>query len=518
MVVAGWICSLAALLSLTLTLTHSHRGEVDTYHVSAGRLFLLRCHIAAAHTIVTWSRGGSRNRSLPAGVEVRDGLLWFLPLQTSHNGTYICENRRDGTSLTMELGVSVSSGECPEPAETKTIVQGMSSGLPCQQIEIFRLMKPQSIRWLKDCQPLERQGEPISINDDGFMRLPLASEQDAGKYTCLVDVSLDGKTYTSAHSIQLKINDGMYCSLPPEVVYPQQEVIAVKVGARVELKCLAYAGVIEDNDILMYWTVNESYTEDHEELKESWKYTKAKGRVYCGSTLSISKVLHQFLNVPIRCHVMNSVGGNDGLVWLQEADHSALHTSVALCLTASLILFGLAAAFLFCKIDLVLAYRELMRHISKQQAPDGKLYDAYVSFLYSDTLSSAESFALKILPEELEKQHGYSLYIRGRDDCPGEGNEWRTEEPLKEEVTAMHDITASTVQRCRRLILILSADAKSSTDGKTEEERLVLSDRNQLCYEQKVGLYDALTQNEPQVILIEIGKDRLRLKKMHFNN
>ncbi|KAM7406884.1 hypothetical protein PAMA_002873 [Pampus argenteus] len=323
------------------------------------------------------------------------------------------------------------------------------------------------------------------------MRLPLASEQDAGKYTCLVDVSLDGKTYTSAHSIQLKINDDWTNKLfpEPEVVYPQQEVIAVKVGARVELKCLAYAGVIEDNDILMYWTVNESYTEDHEELKESWKYTKAKGRVYCGSTLSISKVLHQFLNVPIRCHVMNSVGGNDGLVWLQEADHSALHTSVALCLTASLILFGLAAAFLFCKIDLVLAYRELMRHISKQQAPDGKLYDAYVSFLYSDTLSSAESFALKILPEELEKQHGYSLYIRGRDDCPGE---------------AMHDITASTVQRCRRLILILSADAKSSTDGKTEEERLVLSDRNQLCYEQKVGLYDALTQNEPQVILIEI--------------
>ncbi|KAM7380095.1 hypothetical protein PAMP_003412 [Pampus punctatissimus] len=486
MVVAGWICSLAALLSLTFTVTHSHRVEVDTYRVSAGRLFLLRCHIAAAHTKVTWSRGGSRNRSLPAGVEVRNGLLWFLPLQTSHNGTYICENRMDGASLSMELGVSVSSGECPEPAETKTITQGMSSGLPCQQIEIFRLMKPQSIRWLKDCQPLKRQGEPISINDDGFMRLPLASEQDAGKYTCLIDVSLDGKMYTSAHSIQLKIDWTNKLFPEPEVVYPQQEVVVVKVGARVELKCLAYAGVSEDNEILMYWTVNESYTEDHEELDESWKYTKAKGRVYCVSTLSISKVLHQFLNVPIRCHVMNPVGGNDGLVWLQEADHSALHTSVALCLTASLMIFGLAAAFLFCKIDLVLVYRELMRHFSKQQ--DGKLYDAYVSVLYPDTLSSAESFALKILPEELEKQYGYSLYIRGRDDCPGE---------------AMHDIIASTVQRCRRLILILSAEAKSSTDDKTEEH-LVLNDPNQLCFEQKVGLHDALTKNEPQVILIEI--------------
>lgn len=56
-------------------------------------------------------------------------------------------------------------------------------------------------------------------------------------------------------------------------------------------------------------------------------------------------------------------------------------------------------------------------------APDGKLYDAYVSFLRPDTLSSAgmASFALHILPEVLENQHGYSLYIRGRDDCPGEG-------------------------------------------------------------------------------------------------
>lgn len=56
-------------------------------------------------------------------------------------------------------------------------------------------------------------------------------------------------------------------------------------------------------------------------------------------------------------------------------------------------------------------------------APDGKLYDAYVSVLHPDTLSSAESFALQILPEKLERQHGYSLYIRERDDCPGEGQE-----------------------------------------------------------------------------------------------
>lgn len=54
---------------------------------------------------------------------------------------------------------------------------------------------------------------------------------------------------------------------------------------------------------------------------------------------------------------------------------------------------------------------------------DGKLYDAYVSFLQPKSLSVAQEaeFALQILPEELERQQGYSLYIRGRDDSPGEG-------------------------------------------------------------------------------------------------
>ena len=51
------------------------------------------------------------------------------------------------------------------------------------------------------------------------------------------------------------------------------------------------------------------------------------------------------------------------------------------------------------------------------------LYDAYVSYQYSGEGRSSEvvTFALKVLPEVLEKRHGFSLFIRGRDDSPGEG-------------------------------------------------------------------------------------------------
>lgn len=52
---------------------------------------------------------------------------------------------------------------------------------------------------------------------------------------------------------------------------------------------------------------------------------------------------------------------------LSAADRSALYTSLALCLAASLAVLAVMAAFLFFKVDLVLAYRKLLRRFSKQQ-------------------------------------------------------------------------------------------------------------------------------------------------------
>lgn len=57
--------------------------------------------------------------------------------------------------------------------------------------------------------------KPIFVDDmTGDMRLHKVSEKDAGKYTCLVDINVDGRMYTAARSIQLTINTGMYCRSP----------------------------------------------------------------------------------------------------------------------------------------------------------------------------------------------------------------------------------------------------------------------------------------------------------------
>ncbi|XP_073329922.1 interleukin-1 receptor type 1 [Pagrus major] len=487
MTAAGWVFMLAALLSLAPAVAHYHSRAPDTYHVSVGHLFVLRCPRADAHANVTWSRGEKHNLTLPTGVEVRDGLLWFLPVQMSHHGSYTCK-KRDETGSGIKFLVSVSSEECPDPSETEIVAWEVSVHLPCKQEEIFKLNNTMNIRWMKECQPVELQGENVSVEKDGFMRGPEASERDAGTYTCLVDISLDGRNYTTGRSIRLNIkNDSLFVT--PVVVYPQEGRVVVEVGTKVELQCKAFIGYSEDSETKIFWTVDSTHSDDHNELNVSSGFVHEGKSVYLQSNLSISKVPRRFLNVPIQCHIYNPAEQNVGLMLLQEADHSDLHTTVALCLSATLVTLALAAAFLLFKVELVLAYRKLLRQFAKPQAHDGKLYDAYVSYLHADT-SSAEtaSFALHILPDELEKHHGYSLYIRGRDDCPGE---------------AAHDAIAATLRQCRRLIIIMSREGKFFTDGR-KEDKLLSVNQSQLCFEQKIGLFDALTQNDPKVILVEI--------------
>ncbi|XP_061547645.1 interleukin-1 receptor type 1 isoform X1 [Phycodurus eques] len=489
------VCVLAVLLSAAVT--RGHKGPPDTYHVSAGHLLLLKCPITGTHDNVTWTREGSSagaKVSLPPGVEVRDGFLCFLPTQTSHNGTYSCESAVvQSETIKMDFRVSVSTGLCPPVAEVRRVPLGVTQSLPCKLDHVLRLNNMSNVRWLKDCHPVVREGAPISVHDSGLMRLRKATQDDAGTYTCLVNVSLEGRMYTSARSIQLHISNMLAHTVlsEPEVIQQQEQMLAVDMGARVELKCLAFMGFSQDEETFMFWVVNGSFADDDPELQESFHITANQDRMFGESTLTISRVLPRFLNVSIRCRVQSPLVVKDCLVQLREANHSWFHAGMAVGLATSLLLL-LVFLLVFFKADVVLAYRRLRGYFVTPQDADWVPYDALVSVVHaagSETSPSvASDFALQLLPSRLEERHGYRLFITGRDDSPGE---------------ATHDAMAATMQRCRRLIIIL-AKKEEEEEKEASEWRPFSHEDRQLNYEQKLGLHEALTHNTPSVILLEI--------------
>ncbi|XP_055086767.1 interleukin-1 receptor-like 2 isoform X2 [Periophthalmus magnuspinnatus] len=385
----------------------------------------------------------------------------------------------------MEL--SVSREKCPFADEHRTQHQGVTGMLPCKlqhHYKFYNLSSTRPVRWMKDCAPLHRAGAPVRVDEWGYLWLQEASSQDTGTYTCFLDLSVEGQNYSAAWSMEVTVTDETVY-VDPTVVYPQDQVLPVKLGDSVELQCRADLGYSKDDHTFMYWLLNHTHTDDHPGLSDSWHYVQEGWRVHGVSTLLISQVHPGLLNVSIMCCVNNPVGEDHGQLWLTQADTSAFHRSLGWSLGLSLALLLLVASVYYCRVELLLLHRDLRGRCSKHYVADEKLYDGIVTCLHPSGLvpSELDPFCLQLLPQRLETQWGYKLYIPGRDNCPGE---------------AVHDALSDAVKRSRRLLLLLCA---SSPQGAVQP-----SDELQpLCYEQRVGLYDALMLKELHIILIEIG-------------
>uniref|UniRef100_A0A8C0GL43 Interleukin 1 receptor like 2 n=1 Tax=Chelonoidis abingdonii TaxID=106734 RepID=A0A8C0GL43_CHEAB len=137
--------------------------------------------------------------------------------------------------------------------------------------------------------------------------------------------------------------------------------------------------------------------------------------------------------------------------------------------------------FKLFKIDIVLWYRSSCHAFVKKEASDGKIYDAYVVYPKPNgvrCIYTLNNFVLRILPEVLERQCGYNLFILGRDDLLGE---------------AVVNVIDETIKQSRRLMIILESEALSYN---------VLED----TFEQQLAVYNALIRDEIKIILIELDK------------
>ncbi|XP_048095968.1 interleukin-1 receptor type 1-like isoform X2 [Alosa alosa] len=374
--------------------THTPETDED-YYTSVGHVIALPCDDADGSQNVTWRREAPPLDTAVAGVKVRGGALWFLPADSSHSGIYVCE-RSDAEPWRVSL--RVGSGH----RGLVYLKLNQFERLDCGQDHIFRYGANLLITWLKDCTPLNRS--------ERILKFPRVSIDDKGNYTCLLHFSLEEHNYISASATQVSIEVAEQLS-KPQVILPGNETRVVELGSRLELTCVASTG----GDILLVsWRMNDALIINHTLFTITERMVESR----IVKTLIISEVREEHLNIPFQCWAINSLGQDFRQIILQAANQELFYCVVGLVVAFGLLLVCVCLCWR-CRVELVLLYRSLCP-LHKQY--DGKLYDAYVSYPSGNSISMAMTFALRVLPEVLERNYGYKLFIRGRDDLPGEGS------------------------------------------------------------------------------------------------
>lgn len=219
----------------------------------------------------------------------------------------------------------------------------------------------------------------------------------------------------------------------PVIESPVNETMEVVLGSQLQLIC----NVTSRNIASVYWKWNGSVIDEEDPvLTEDYPPVEnhsSKKMNTVIAALNISEVKSIFYLYPFTCIARNAYGINA-------------------------------------------AYIQLIH-----PASDGKTYDAYI--LYPKTLgegstSKSDIFVFKVLPEVLEKQCGYKLFIYGRDDYVGED---------------FVKVTNENIKKSRRLIVILVQETSGfSWLGSSSEEQIVM--------------YNALIQDGIKVVLLELEK------------
>uniref|UniRef100_A0A8C9SHH3 Interleukin-1 receptor type 1-like n=1 Tax=Scleropages formosus TaxID=113540 RepID=A0A8C9SHH3_SCLFO len=448
---------------------------IDTYYAAEGHFYQLECDLHLRHMesnqTITWTKDDNRTLDVKKDrIEMRENFLWFLPVELPDSGFYTCRYVH-GTKMT-KMNLLVMSGHCPS----------QSFSLP-QLLHFWPSMKS----CINNLHLFFQECKTMNFHEK-HIRLFNVTERNAGKYTCQINFIYEQRRYTASRTILLILV--ILC------------VLVCNAGFKTELNCTVFIGMSESavNEMLVYWTFNNSFIEQYESkqllqndcckmhnliiLISSVK--RENNKMYVVSILSVMKVQPEFFLIPFCCIATNPVGKDVGQVQLIPASPRSLCTYIAICLPISVIAIVLTICFFF-KVDIVLTFRRLCCILSKK-TPDGKLYDAYVSYIYGNLpcTSQVEHFVTQVLPEVLERRYAYKLFITGRDNLPGE---------------AVHDTIADTIKKSRMMIIVLSAVNLSDL---VQVESM---NQDQPRFEQQIGLYDALIKDNLKVILVELDKN-----------
>ncbi|XP_010143633.1 PREDICTED: LOW QUALITY PROTEIN: interleukin-1 receptor type 1-like [Buceros rhinoceros silvestris] len=432
---------------------------------------------------LTWYKGGNQTavpRDKLSRIHQQKNLIWFLPAMLEDSGDYECviscrnltSFRRMCTKLTVFKRID---GLCINEkfAVEEVIFTVSSAKVVCPHLDYFRNEDIQPVLWYKDCQLLEGKRFAFSNSDLIIFNV---SVHDRGNYTCETTYIYNGKQYNISRDISLTVEVSPP-KKPPEISYPRNNSIEVELGSQVTVDCNTTGA----DGYEVFWTGNGVFIDVFYESRISAspyeEETSYDGRPMHSVKLIISEVSSEDYEQPFVCQASNAFGQVASYIILKHRVPDIQRWVTGGLVSLLILIFITLIIYKIFKIELVLWYRNSVCAFASKE--DGKVYDAYVLYAKSSggrSFYHLETFVHRILPDVLEQQCGYNLFILGRDDLPGE---------------AVASVADETLKQSRRLIIILGSETSSCC---------LLEDT---C-EKQLAMYNALIRDGIQVILIEM--------------
>ncbi|XP_069060529.1 interleukin-1 receptor type 1 isoform X1 [Pleurodeles waltl] len=412
----------------------------------------------------------------------------FFPAKSEDAGFYTCVKRNSTNCWTKQVALVVYrnvEGFCYNPIAMfrQKLFEYTNDKIICPGLNEFPTSEQAQVTWLKECQPLKIDGHGIKPIGD-TLQIENVTKADEGKYVCAISYYHKGEQFNVSRAIEMltKVRERKQ----PVIIYPSDEKLYVKIGSSVQLTCNVSYTSDDFPDFTMSWLVNNSYADEYFNnsrmtLREAFSSDLADGTKVKTLILDIEAVERDLYGHKFVCFLDALTVRSEAYIILQPRAPDLVVPLIASFVALAFVIVIAVATYRVFKIDIVLCYRQSLYPIMNKKASDGKIYDAYVMFPKGSEyqqVCTVNLFVLKVLPEVLEKQCGYKLFIFGRDDLPGE---------------AVADVLDEAVQRSRRLIMILTR--------KTSHENFLYNG-----LEQSIALHDSLLSNKTKTILIELEK------------
>ncbi|PKK32523.1 interleukin 1 receptor, type I [Columba livia] len=469
---------------------------ICNYFVLVGEPTAITCPIITLPMLpsdynLTWYKNGSATpvtTERDARIHQREGLLWFIPATLEDSGLYECVVRKLNQSNTKTINLTVFKNDNSLCFNGKMkfeqkVMTTNTGKIICPDLEHFKDEENNQpeIHWYKECKTGFLEDKRLILSEfDNAVLIYNPTVQDRGNYTCRMVYTYMGKQYNVSRTISLEVKERSP-QLKPEFIYPNNNTIEVELGSRVVMECNVSSGI---NGLIPFWQVNDEDVDSFDSTYREQFYEEKMphGVALSGTKFTISKVevkdyAHKFF-----CHVIYGSRQFTAYIKLEYPIRNVQGYLIGGGVSLTFLVFFTLFIYKVFKIDIVLWYRDSCHPFLGEKVSDGKLYDAYILYPRNreSCLYSSDIFALKILPEVLERQCGYSLFIFGRDDLPGE---------------AVISVADEKIRQSRRVIIVLVPEPSCYS---------VIEDVS----EKQLALYNALIQEGIKVILIELEKIR----------